>query len=349
LPRLLVVADTLAGGLGAAALAHVEWFRAHGWEAAVAAPRSTRGAIEGFRPVAIPSSARRLSGVRAAGRELRAVATELRPDVIHCHGARALLVARAAGLRADLTLHGAGSVPGERLLYRGVRAATRRVLPALAAKAYAATPELGSAWTFLPHASPLLDGLEPLPFPDGGTPTFLWLGRLEPPKRPDLFVRAIAAASQRVPVRGLVAGGGSLETELRAVVADTSAPVELVGRSEDVESLLREAWAVVLLSGFEAVAFSVQEAMWAGRSVVVSPLPGLRWLVGDAGRTAVDETEAVDAIVDLADITRARELGRRAAERVRSLIAPDAPWPELAERYESRRKGSAARSGRGSE
>jgi glycosyltransferase involved in cell wall biosynthesis len=93
---------------------------------------------------------------------------------------------------------------------------------------------------------------------------------------------------------------------------------------------------VCLFSGFEGVPFSVQEAMWVGRPVVLSPLPALRWFAGDQARWAVDADEAAQALVALCDHEVAAAEGRAAGRRARSLLTPDAPFPRLRADYERR-------------
>jgi glycosyltransferase involved in cell wall biosynthesis len=120
--------------------------------------------------------------------------------------------------------------------------------------------------------------------------------------------------------------------ELAALVAELDAPVEMVGHRPP-GPLLAEAWGLGLFSSQEAVTFAVQEAMWVGRPVVCSSLPGLRWLVGDSGFLADDVASATDAFRRLCDHETASALGDRAAIRARELIDPDATWPATKRAY----------------
>jgi hypothetical protein len=100
--------------------------------------------------------------------------------------------------------------------------------------------------------------------------------------------------------------------------------------------LIDRAWALVVLSGFEALTFSVQEAMWAGRTAIVSPLRSTRWLVGEAGLLAGDTQAVTTAILRLAVHDEAARRGAASADRIRQLIVPGAPWPDVESAYRKR-------------
>jgi glycosyltransferase involved in cell wall biosynthesis len=335
-PRLLIIAETLRGGLGAVVLEQSEWFAARGWQVTVASPEED-GPPEhtDHVRVEIPISARQVTAMARATRDLRRIVRSRRPDVIHCHGLRSFAVARlASGLAPYVTLHGSGTVPSDPIGYEFLRKLGLQVAPYLAAGAFNAERERRSRWTFMAHASPRLATLDRRPFPAASSePTFLWLGRLSEQKRPDIFVEAIAAAAATRPVRGVIAGDGPLKDELVRRIAELDAPIEIIGHSDDVDKLLDRAWALVVFSRFEALTFSVQEAMWAGRSVIASPLAGMRWLVGDAGFVASDVPTATAAMLTLTDHAVAMRLGEASAERIRKLMSPGSPWPEVAGVY----------------
>jgi len=336
--RLLLIADSLGGGLGGAVAAHGRWFGERGWDVVVAAP-ATPGwpdALAGaaaFEPVAIPGTGRRVDAMRDAARSVRKLAGATRPDVVHAHGMRALAVGRLAGLRPYVTLHGSGRATDDPVAYDVVRRLVRRAVPLLARGAYSATPQFGGGWRFLPHASPRLAQLHALPAPDGSGPTLVaWIARLDADKRPELFVRAIASAARRVDVRGAIAGSGTAKASLEQLIAELGAPVDLLG-DVDPGPLLARSSVVAVFGTNEALTFALQEAMWVGRPVVTTDHAGSRWLVGDTGELAADVAGAASAFVRLADRAHAADLGRRAAERIRRQLTPDAPWPQLADIY----------------
>lgn len=333
-PRLLLVADSCEGGLGAAVKAQALWFSRHGWRVAIAAPDAPmRINPEGGRltamDLAIPKTARALRDMLRAARDLRALLHDWPPNTIHAHGLRSLAVAILARSHPYVTQHGLGHVPSDPPGYRFVRTAGLWAAARLARAAFSAAAGMPVTWRFVAHASPKLRDLCRMPFPSDGPPTFVWLGRLSEQKRPEDFVRVAAEMRRAVEFRAWIAGDGPLREPLERLAVTVSAPVEFLGHVEDVAGLMRVAWAVVLISRFEAVTFAAQEAMWAGRPVVASDLPSLRWLIGEDGYLVRSADELRKALHALSDREHARMMGDRAAMRIRRLISADAPWPEL--------------------
>lgn len=332
---LLVVADSGEGGLGAAARAHAQWFEGQGWRVCLVAPGVSEIGTDPVEVLVSPDLAsalqvRRL--VRSAG-FLRLQLQQRQPTVVHAHGTRSQLICLLAGRMPYVTMHGSGGrVDGQRLLGTVVRTAARRLAGRLAIRAYSAAP-VGGRWQTLLHASPRLAGLERSVVPSSEVPTFLWVGRLDAPKQPDRFVQACALAGRQTPLRGVILGDGPLIASVRDLVAELGAPVDVLGAVNDVGAYLRDALAVVLLSDFEGVPFSVQEAMWVGRPLVLSPLPSLRWFAGGAARYARDADELASAMLALTDAATAAREGEAAATRVRSLIHAEAPFARLLADY----------------
>jgi len=325
-----VVADSTEGGLGAAAQAHARWFAQRGWSVALAAPGAGAAVVAPAVAVQtpVPGGAFDVPGMLAAVAALRRLLRECRPSVVHAHGTRSQLLCLLAGRVPYVTMHGAGRVEGQARVGTALRVAARRVAPALARAAYSASPAVG--WRTLLHASPRLAELNRLPAPMG-TPTFLWLGRLDAPKRPDVFIDALALLAR--PVRGLVVGDGPLRAEAEARAERLGLEVDFLGHRSDLSDHLSRAFAVCLFSDFEGVPFSVQEAMWSGRAVVLSDLPSLRWFAGGHASFARDAVEAAGAMQQLCvDAVAGRE-GDDAARHARSLLSEDAPFPQLLADY----------------
>ena len=341
---LLIVADSSIGGLGAVVRGHAEWFSNRNWRVLVASkPHSSLSRLTAKNDHSVqtvlmdmPNSVRDVSRIVGVSRQLRRLYADFPADIVHCHGVRSLVVARLAGIVPVVTVHGGlGSVTSDPTAYRTVRRLGLALTPSLSKKSFSATPEYGRGWTFLPHASPRLASLKSLSFPPHSScPTFLWIGRLEEPKRPDIFVRAIAQVAETKRVAGIVLGDGSLKDSLTELVNRLNAPVDFVGETDDIESYLRGAWGVALFSGYEALSFSLQEAMWVGRTVVASRLPGLAWLAREGGLLVDNLSEAVEAFIALTDPSHAANRGSSAAKNVRRLLKPDMPWPTVEAAYE---------------
>jgi glycosyltransferase involved in cell wall biosynthesis len=331
-----VVADSLEGGLGAAASAHADYFAERGWTVGLAAPGATSNAAtwSGWSvDLAVPKSAFDLRDVLRCARQLRRQLMSAPVDIVHAHGLRSQLIVLLAGRRPFVTRHSGGRLEQWSFAGSVVRHVFSVLAPALSRGAFSVSPR-GTGWKATPTASPLLRSLGELP-PEAmdAMPLFVWVGRLDTPKRPADFVRAVAMASQRSPCRGAMLGSGPLEAAVREVVAKTHAPVELLGDVPDVRPWLARARALCLLSDSEGMPFSVQEAMWAGRAVVVSPLPGIRWFAGDDALYAVNAAEAAAAFERLVDPDQAARLGRTAAAHARRMLHPDAPLPDVEAAY----------------
>jgi glycosyltransferase involved in cell wall biosynthesis len=342
MPAVAFVVDTLAGGLGPAIATGSRLLQAEGWEVSVLAPEPVQpAAITGrFIPVEIPASGRHIVAMLRAGRQIRRALAGERPDIVHCHGLRSFVLTRlVARRRSLLTLHGRlvrGAVPDDPPGYHALRRLAMAALPRLAARAFSVAPGLEPRYTFCPHASPLLTSYQQLgPFPDGAP--FLWLGRLDVPKLPEELVHAAAEARGTAPaIKVDVAGDGPKAAAVAELVQRLHAPVELLGQRADVVSMLAGTRAVVLLSRAEGVPLALIEAMWAGRAVIASRLPGTEWLAGGSGNgvTIVDDRgDLVDALVRLSDAAVAAADGERAATRIRSILSPDSPWPAVERAY----------------
>ncbi len=158
----------------------------------------------------------------------------------------------------------------------------------------------------------------------------LMVGRLAPPKRPDLAVRALAGVRAKVPQAELhVVGDGPLRPDAERLAAELGVgeAVRFLGYREDVPELLAEAECALLASDYEGCPLAIVEAMAAGVPVAATEAGGVAELV-EPGRTgalgAHGNAEALAAALEnvLADPERAAELGaegRRVAEARLSL------------------------------
>lgn len=313
---------------------HRAHFEARGWDVQVAGPLARpESSVVPEHLVPIPEPVRDLRRLRAAARALRRVVRTASFDVVHCHGPRALTTATLAGIRRPfVTIHGSGPVPSDPAGYGVLRRIGVRTVPMVATGAFTAAPEVPRPWRFVPHASPRLSTLERVPVPEEGPPTFLWLARLDEGRDAATFVRAIGELADHREVRGVIAGSGPHRSSVEELARRLDAPIEFVGHV-DPAPLLARAWALVLLSSHEALNFAVQEAMWTGRSVVCSPLPGLTWLTGSTARAATDVDGVVAALEEVSERRVAVERGEAAAVRIRERIRPEDPWPALAAAY----------------
>jgi glycosyltransferase involved in cell wall biosynthesis len=157
----------------------------------------------------------------------------------------------------------------------------------------------------------------------GNRPIVLAVGRLQRQKRLDVLVAAAAGWSSADGPIVLIAGDGPESAALRAQIAETGAPVRLLGDRSDVPELLAAATVVALPSEWEARALVAQEAMLAGVPVVCTPVGGLPSLVGAAASIVpVGDTGALQAALEAIVTDPARREQLAAAG-----LAQAATWP----------------------
>src|SRR5207248_1957143 len=105
----------------------------------------------------------------------------------------------------------------------------------------------------------------------------LTVGRLAPPKRPDLALRALAQVRERIPEAELwVVGDGPLRADAERLAGElgVTEATRFVGHRDDVPELLATAECVLLASDYEGCPLSVVEAMAAGLGVAATDAGG---------------------------------------------------------------------------
>jgi len=115
----------------------------------------------------------------------------------------------------------------------------------------------------------------------------LMVGRLAPPKRPDLALRALASVRDAIPEAELhLVGDGPLRLQAEALTTELGldGAVRFLGNREDVPELLATAECALLASDYEGCPLAVVEAMAAGVPVAATDAGGTGELV-QAGRT----------------------------------------------------------------
>lgn len=285
-------------------------------------------------------------------REIAALCSSFRPDVVHTHGYRSdvldAAVARGHGAPAVTTVHGftGGDWKNrvfERLQVRAFRrfdavvAVSRPMVDQLVA---AGVPRrvvhlVPNAWTS--GATPLERaaarralGLRP----DG--PVVGWAGRFSAEKAPELLVRAMPALGEPGPTVAMLGDGPRL-TGARAVAARLGVGGRLVtpGLVPGAGSLLRAFDVFVLSSRTEGTPIVLFEAMAAGVPVVATRVGGVPDVVGSAEATLVPPGDpaalaaAIRAALD--DPEAGRQRAAAARRRLETAFAAE-PWLESYER-----------------
>jgi glycosyltransferase involved in cell wall biosynthesis len=229
-----------------------------------------------------------------------------RPDVLHVHLFPAQYLAAAASFGKArpaamvTTEHSTDNRRAGRVLFRGVERLTYGRFDALAAVS-GTVASLFSAWlgpavriVVVPNGVDLGD-FHPLPArsPESvmalrrrlGLPEHGFLacmaGRLEAPKDPGLFVRALAALPANM--YGVISGEGSLRDscEVEAVSLGLAERVLFLGRRNDLPDVFRACDAFVHPSAYEGFGLAAVEAMACGLPCLLSDLPALKEAGGD--------------------------------------------------------------------
>ncbi len=100
-----------------------------------------------------------------------------------------------------------------------------------------------------------------------------FVGRLEPIKQVDQFIRIVADVSRVMPsTRAVIVGDGVLMADMKAYAAqlDVKDRIEFLGKREDVETILARSKIFILTSMSEGLSIAMAEAM-AGGVVPVVP------------------------------------------------------------------------------
>jgi glycosyltransferase involved in cell wall biosynthesis len=177
---------------------------------------------------------------------------------------------------------------------------------------------------------PDLNGLTKEP-----VPTFLFVGRLAPNKRPDHAVEAFQLIRQEFPEARLwIVGQGPLETRLRANLSDGAEMLGYVPRRELYERMAR-AHCLLICSVREGWGMVVTEANAMGTPAIGYDVPGIRdsirhgetGLLVAAGKPAALSREAVSL---LSDSSRYRMMHDRALDWAHAFS-----WEATAERLMS--------------
>jgi glycosyltransferase involved in cell wall biosynthesis len=152
------------------------------------------------------------------------------------------------------------------------------------------------------------------------------LGRLEPQKRHDDLIRAVALLKREgVPVRCVIAGHGPDEDMLRSLIGDLGLgeDVSLLGHRDDISSVIRALDVAVLSSVFEGSPLAVMEYMACAAPIVATAVGGVPELIEDGVHGLLVEPRDPEALAGairrlLEDRALALRLGQAASERQRA-------------------------------
>jgi glycosyltransferase involved in cell wall biosynthesis len=343
--RLLLAAQPYDGGVARHLVSLVRALPAERFAVDVACPRGslTWTLLEGSGVALHPIESHREPRPGDARSWATLVRLAGRADVIHVHSAKAGFLGRLAaatrGRRRDcvFTPHGwswwAAEGVEARLYLNLERLAAHwcRTIVALSADerdaGLAARVGDPGQYRVIPNGVPLERFALPRRPVRG---RILMVGRLAPPKRPDLAIRALASVREQVPDAELhIVGDGPLRTEAEALAAGLgiAGAVRFLGTRDDVPELLAEAECALLASDYEGSPLAVVEAMAASVAVVATKVGGVGELVRPGATGAIapkgDAEALARALLEvLGDPEQAAALGaegRRFAQEELSL------------------------------
>jgi len=260
-------------------------------------------------------------------------------DLVHGHGLKAgwLGLPIAWMYRVPLVVTWHNAVLGDGLAPTAVRQMQRAVALgadltlAASSDLVAQARRLGARARLSPIAAPVL----PPPSmsredqrwvlgADSQDTVILTVSRLAPQKNLGMVLDIAAAVRDRPDLRFVVVGDGPEQSKLQRRISNEWLQVRLLGRSDDMGSLLASADLALLTSTWEARALVAQEALLAGVPLISTRVGGIEELVGSAAVLVPpgDVEQAARQIVALADNPaerrRLREAGLRQA----------ATWPD---------------------
>jgi len=168
---------------------------------------------------------------------------------------------------------------------------------------------------------------------DGSSLNILFVGRLVPLKRPEMFVRLAKRLEEKLPdhkLNFLIVGDGELRSELEILAENMNLKrnrVLFTGRQDNVGEIYRRGDVLVLTSLYEGTPNAILEAMAYGLPVVAADVGGVsetldatRGVLVDCG----DEENLVKAVESLISDDDLRQcLGANGREYVKTQHSPE--------------------------
>jgi len=223
-------------------------------------------------------------------REIRAVLSDLRPDLLSAHSSKARILGLAAGrsLRIPVlfTAHGWSFTPGVPAIQAAVYRQIERLAGPFASKIIAVSEfdrrlAQQAGVTRADRLVTVHNGMPDVPpgsrAQPGASPVRLvMVARFEPQKDHKTLLRALAELQGQAWDLDLV-GDGPLRAQTQSLAAELGlgARVHFLGQRTDVEQILARAQVALLVTNWEGFPRSILEAMRAGLPVVASAVGGI--------------------------------------------------------------------------
>lgn len=156
------------------------------------------------------------------------------------------------------------------------------------------------------------------------SPTVLFAGRMDPQKRPFLFLTAAERLVQALPnAHFLMVGDGPLRAEVDNWICSRNlgGRIHLLGWRNDLPSLFKSAACFVLTSRWEGMANVLLEAMAAGTPVVATDVEGVRELVTPGSTGLLVDPDSPTSLIDaIADVMRNPEAAAHRARAAQTYV-----------------------------
>jgi glycosyltransferase involved in cell wall biosynthesis len=259
--------------------------------------------------------------------EIRAVLKDLRPDLLAVHSSKAGILGRIAGwslhIPVLLTAHGWNFTPGIPALPAALYRQMERCVGPLASKIITVSEfdrrlALSAGITTEDRLVTVHNGMPDVPTSMRADPArtpvrLVMTARFEPQKDHPTLLRALAGLQDHAGELDLI-GDGPLMAEVQSLAAalGLAGRVRFLGQRTDVDQILADAQAYLLVTNWEGFPRSILEAMRAGLPVVASSVAGIDESVRDGETGYLVPRGGVDPLRE-----RVRQLLTDPALRVR--------------------------------
>ena len=245
-------------------------------------------------------------------REIRTVLSDLHPDLVALHSAKASvlgrLVARSLGIPSILTAHGWTFTPGFPRLQGAIYRRIERLVGPLTSKIIAVSEfdrrlGLDAGIVSEDRIVTVHNGIPDVPplsraDPSRTPPRLIMVARFSAQKDHPTLLRALAGIDS--PWEIDLVGDGPLMEQMKSLAAELGieSRIRFLGQRLDVDQLLAQAQVSVLATNWEGFPLSILESMRAGLPVIASAVGGIEEAVID---------EETGYLVPRGDVIRLRE------------------------------------------
>lgn len=352
-----LLSDSLEGGLGQVVLAEVNYLSSVDWRVTLSAPSMPKymqlNTGVAFAQASVPISIKDLLGIVVSAYTYRQKFKGSHSlKLLHAHGLRSFVITRLAFPLTPLVVTYHGSAP---------RTWLRRTFFRFAAKTSSGSISVApiniSGWKHWwhwnsetatskiePHGDAINVQARPIEVENvnkSNTSMRLgWLGRFDPPKRPDMWLASLARARESgIDIVGVMAGDGSLLEQARRQAFSLGLDVHFLGW-ETKDNALSQMDVLLAWSDSEGVPFVIQEAIWAGVPCLTNDLPGPTAFLG-SGELGVVDTDSIIEVLKIMTEPRARsELQLKQLARLQTLLADGRAEWKFASHYQHLAAGS---------